>query len=275
MPNAPELVAILNLTTDSFSDGGRFLDPADALAHARTLAAGGADWLELGPASSHPDAALVPPAEQIARLDAVFGPLREQGRPLSVDATQPAVLAWALEAGVEMVNDVRGFPEPATWERLASSEAKVVVVHSLLQQERASRDAATPATVLDSIDRFFDERMASLVTAGVDATRLILDPGMGFFLGSDPAASVAVLRAIPRLRQRFGCPVFISVSRKSFLRALTGTDVRDIGPATLAAELAAARFGADYLRTHDPTALRDGLAIEAALAGKTRGARGD
>ena len=103
--------------------------------------------------------------------------------------------------------------------------------------------------MLDSIERFFDERLTRLVRAGVREERLIVDPGMGFFLGRNPAASVAVLRRIPELRTRFGRPVFISVSRKSFLRALTGSSIEEIGPATLAAELFAARQGADYLRT--------------------------
>ncbi len=258
----------MNITEDSFSDGGRYLEAEAAIEHARALAEDGADWLELGPASSHPDAALVPAAEQIRRLEPVVAALGPGPLPLSIDATREEVLDWALDQGVGMVNDVRGFPHEAIRERLGASEARVVVVHSLLAEERATRDAATPAQVLDSIDRFFDRRLAELVRAGVDESRLIVDPGMGFFLGSDPRSSIAVLRSIPRLRARFGRPVFISVSRKSFLRAITGRDVDAVGAATLAAELHAARSGADYLRTHDVGALRDGLAIEAALDAK-------
>ena len=258
----------MNITEDSFSDGGRYLEADAAIAHARALADDGADWIELGPASSNPDAGLVPPLEQIRRLEPVVAALGSGPLPLSVDATRPEVLDWALDRGVGMVNDVRGFPDEATRERVGASDALVVVVHSLLAEERATRDAATPEQVLDSIDRFFDRRLEELVRAGVDESRLIVDPGMGFFLGSDPRSSVAVLQAIPRLRARFGRPVFISVSRKSFLRALTGRDVESVGAATLAAELHAARSGADYLRTHDVGALRDALTIEAALDAK-------
>lgn len=264
----PQIVAIVNVTEDSFSDGGRFLAPEAAIAHARALEADGADWLELGPASSHPDATLVPAAEQIGRLEPVVAVLGEGALPLSVDATLPEVLDWSLDAGVAMVNDVRGFPEPKTWERLASSRARVVVVHSLLGEERATRDAATPEEVLDHLDRFFETRLAELVRAGVAEDRLIVDPGMGFFLGTDPRSSIEVLRRIPALRERFGRPVFISVSRKSFLRAITGRPIDGIGAATLAAELVAAQSGADYLRTHDAGALRDALAVRQAIEGK-------
>ncbi len=261
----PKIVAIVNITEDSFSDGGRYLAPEAAITHARALAEAGADLLELGPASSHPDATLVPPARQIERLRPVIAALERGSLPLSVDATEPEVLAWALEAGVAMVNDIRGFPDPDTHARLASAQADVVVVHSLLEQDRATRDSARPEQVLESIERFFEARFAELIRAGVSEERLILDPGMGFFLGSDARASIAVLQRIPELRARFGRPVLVSVSRKSFLRTITGRSIDEIGAATLAAELHAARAGADYLRTHDVGALRDGLTIQAAI----------
>jgi dihydropteroate synthase type 2 len=262
---APEIVAIVNITEDSFSDGGHYLASEAAIAHAEALVERGAHWIELGPASSHPDAAIVPAAEQIARLAPVVRALSSAGLPLSIDATNPEVLAWAIEADVPMLNDVRGFPHPDTQSQLATCEAKLVVVHSLLQEERATRDAATPSEVLDSIDRFFEARLAELVRAGVAEDRLIVDPGMGFFLGRDPKSSIVVLQRIPELAARFGRPVFISVSRKSFLRAISGRCVDDMSAATLSAELYAAQRGADYLRTHDAGALRDGLAIHSAL----------
>jgi len=258
----------VNITEDSFSDGGRYLAPEAAITHARGLAEAGADLLELGPASSNPDATHVSPTDQIERLRPVVAALENGPLPLSVDATAPEVLAWALDAGVAMVNDIRGFPDPDTRARLASARAQAVVVHSLLEQDRATRDAAGPEQVLESIERFFEARLTELVRAGVSEERLIIDPGMGFFLGRDARASIAVLQRIPDLRARFGRPVFISVSRKSFLRALTGRSVDEVGSATLAAELHAARAGASYLRTHDAGALRDGLAIQAAIEEK-------
>ncbi len=274
MGRTGQIVGIVNITRDSFSDGGRFLDPARAVEHALALAEAGADVVELGPASSNPDASPVPVDEQIARLRPVLealasararatnptGPFR-----ICVDASPSEVLRFALAAGVDWLNDVRGFPDERLYDELAASSAELVVVHSLSGGDRASRELATPAVVLDSIERFFEGRLAALVRAGIREERLIVDPGMGFFLGRDPRASLAVLARIPALRARFGRPVLVSVSRKSFLRTLTGTGLDAIGAATLAAELFAVRVGADWVRTHDVRALRDGLCIERAL----------
>jgi dihydropteroate synthase type 2 len=266
MGRTVQIVGIVNITEDSFSDGGRYLEPGRAIEQARQLAADGAGIVELGPASSHPDAAAVPPDRQIARLHPVLEALRGESCPISVDATHPDVLRAALAAEVAWLNDVRGFPDETLYPELAGARASLVVVHSLAQAERADRALASPRRVLDSIERFFETRLADLVRAGVAEERLIVDPGMGFCLGGDPRASIAVLQRIAVLRARFGRPVLVSVSRKSFLRALTGSGLDAIGAATLAAELFAARNGVDWIRTHDVRALRDGLAIEAALA---------
>lgn len=274
MRRSPRIVAIVNVTEDSFSDGGRYLAPEAAIAHARDLVAAGADWIELGPASSHPDAGRVTAADQIERLRPILGALREDATPVSIDATEPDVLRFAIEAGAGMLNDVRGFPDPDLQAELAGAEAALVVVHSLLSLDRATRDAASPDEVLASIDRFFDARLGALVRAGVSEDRLIVDPGMGFFLGSHPEASIAVLARLDALRARFGRPIFVSVSRKSFLREITGRPVGETGPATLAAELHAARSGADFIRTHDVSALRDGLAVQAALESASPSAPG-
>jgi len=257
----PEIVAIVNVTEDSFSDGGRFLLPEAAARHARSLAAEGADWIELGPASSHPDARPVSARDQIERLRPVLEALGPESTPISIDATEPEVLRFALASGARMLNDVRGFPDPTLHPELANADARLVVVHSLLALERATRDEASVEQVLDSIDRFFDARLAALVGAGIAEARLIIAPGMGFFLGANPDASFAVLERIASLRTRFGRPIFVSVSRKSFLRAITGRSLEAVGAATLAAELHAALSGADYLRTHDVGALRDALMI--------------
>ena len=265
MDKTPKIVGIVNITEDSFSDGGRFLTPDAAIEHARQLATAGADFLELGPASSNPDATHVSGKLQIKRLAPVLAGLSTCEVPISIDATDSDVVEFGIAAGVSMLNDVRGFSDRRLYDELAESKASLVVVHSLLELEHAVRNEVTTDKVLTSIDRFFETRLSELVRANIAEDRLIIDPGMGFFLGSNPAASIAVLQRIPELKTRFGRPILISVSRKSFLRRITGRAVDQIGPATLAAELHAASEGANYLRTHDVAALRDALEVSRLL----------
>jgi dihydropteroate synthase type 2 len=256
----------VNVSEDSFSDGGRFLAPAAAIAHAERLLADGADVIDVGAAASHPDAKRVPPDVEIRRLEPVVDALRARGAQVSIDTFAPEVQDWAVERGVAWLNDIDGFPDPERYPRLARARAKLVVVHSVQGRGRATRVATDVATLVPRIEAFLAERVAALEAAGVARERIVVDPGMGFFLGSNPEASLAVLRALPRLRARIGLPLLVSVSRKSFLGALTGREIPERGAATLAAELFAASNGADYLRTHDVRALRDALAVARALA---------
>jgi len=260
-----KLFGILNITPDSFSDGGRFLAPDAALAHAQTLIDGGADVLDLGGASSNPDATPVAPEVEIARLAPVVAALRERGVPLSIDTYSLAVQRWALAEGAAYLNDIQGFPEPALYPALAASPARLVVMHSVQGMGQATRVHVPAGEIVARVCAFFETRIAALTAAGVARERLILDPGMGFFLGTDPETSLEVLRAIPRLKREFGLPVLISVSRKSFLRRITGRPAAEAGAASLAAELYAARMGADHLRTHAPGPLSDALRVWRAL----------
>jgi len=265
MKRQTRILGIVNITEDSFSDGGRYLDPDAALGRARALVADGAAAIDLGPASSHPDASEVSPAEEIRRLTPVVDALMGEGIDVSVDSWRPETQRWAIARGVRWVNDIRGFPDPSLYSALAASDCGLVVMFSVQAAGRADRRSTEPAEVLARIEAFFDARIAALEAAGVARERVVVDPGMGFFLGSNPEVSLAVLRAVPALKARWGLPVLLSVSRKSFLRKLTGSPVEAVGAATLAAELYAARLGVDWLRTHDARALRDGLVIEAAL----------
>jgi dihydropteroate synthase type 2 len=255
----------VNLTEDSFSDGGRYLDPGKALEHARRLTADGADAVDLGAASSHPDAMRVPPALEIERLEPVVAELVAEGVRVSIDSYHPEVQRWALARGVAFLNDIRGFPDASLYAELASASCDLIVMHSV-QRGPATRAHTDPEAVIAGIDAFFAERIAALEAAGVAHERLLLDPGMGFFLGSDPEPSRLVLRGLGALRTRFGCAVAVSVSRKSFLRALSGREVNESGAATLAAELFAASQGVDWIRTHDVRALRDALTVQQALS---------
>jgi dihydropteroate synthase type 2 len=261
-----QILGILNITEDSFSDGGKYLEPSAALAHARALAKD-ADILDIGAASSNPDAAGVAPEIEIARLENVVPALRREKLALSIDSYAIEVQRWALAQKVEYLNDIHGFPDAALYPDLAASAAKLIVMHSVQEQGKATHIDIPPSQIVDRIRRFFAARLAALTKAGVARERIILDPGMGFFLGTDPETSFTVLRALPGLKAEFGLPLLVSVSRKSFLRKITRRPPAESGPASLAAELFAALNGADLIRTHDPKALKDALAIWPVLDG--------
>jgi dihydropteroate synthase type 2 len=269
----PVLLGIVNITEDSFSDGGRHLDPAAAIAAAHQLAADGAGVIDLGAAASNIAAKPVASAEEVRRLEPVIAALKAEAIPVSIDSFAPETQRFAIRHGVDFLNDIEGFSRPELYPDLAASECRLVVMHAVQGRGRARRVAVSPDAIWQRINDFFAARIAALEAAGITRARLILDPGMGFFLSSDAAASLRVLAGIDRLKREFGLPVLISASRKSFLAAITGREAPDArGPATLAAELYAAANGADYIRTHDPGALSDGLAVMAALAAE-RGPR--
>ena len=252
-----KILGILNITTDSFSDGGKYLAPLDALAHADRLLGEGADILDIGAASSHPDSSPVPPETQIARLAAIVPALHDLGASLSIDSFSTPVQRWALEQGVDYLNDIHGFADPALYPDLAASSAKLIVMHMVQPEGAATRIDVPPDQILDRIVTFFEQRLNLLVAAGIAQDRLILDPGMGFFLGTDPQTSLTVLGRLPELADAFGLPLLVSVSRKSFLKALS----REGEDASLAAEMFAVRQGAAYIRTHAPLALQEGLKL--------------
>jgi dihydropteroate synthase type 2 len=261
----PRIVGIVNITEDSFSDGGCYLDPAAAVAHARKLRAEGADIIELGPAASHPDSALVPVAEEQRRLAPVLEQLAADGVPVSVDSFRPEILRFAVSAGAACLNDIHGFGDPGLYPLLAASQCQLIVMHAVQAAGVATRVVTGPAAVWEGTLRFFARRLAALQAAGIGRERLIIDPGLGYFLSSTPGPSLAALAGIRELKDTFGVPVLVSPSRKSFLRMLTGRDVTRAGPATLAAEIFAAWQGADYIRTHDVAAARDALTVLAAI----------
>ena len=257
---SPTLFGILNITDDSFSDAGKYLAPEAALAHARHLMAD-ADALDIGAASSNPRSKGVAPEIEIARMAPVVRAARDAGWPVSIDSFAPETQSWALDEGADYLNDIQGFPDRAMYPRLAASSAKLIVMHNVQGLGPAKAIDSDPATIMDRIIAFLGSRVAALIAAGVLQERLILDPGMGLFIGTKAEVSLTVLRRLPELKAAFGLPVLVSVSRKSFLRKLVGREIPEIGPATLAAELHAALSGADAIRTHDPRALRDALTI--------------
>ncbi len=240
-PLPPKIVGVVNITEDSFSDGARYIDPARAIACAQRLLSDGADLVELGPAASNPGAAAVTADEEIRRIAPVLDVLTERGATVALDSWQPQTQRYAIARGVAALNDIEGFAHPEIYPELARADCRLVMVHTIQGRGKADRRPGDPDKVLDLVSRFFDERLQVLEAAGVMRERVVLDPGMGLFLGSNPEPSLVVLGAI------------------------TGRAVGERGPATLAAELYAASKGADYIRTHDVAALRAGLDVHVAI----------
>jgi dihydropteroate synthase type 2 len=265
-----QILGVLNITRDSFSDGGRFLEPAAALAHARALVAAGAAYIDIGAQSTRPDAEEVPVAEELARLTPVVQALRGTGVRISIDAYKPPVIAAMLALGVELINDVTALADADSVAALRPAPARIILMHSVSTAARAARVEIAPHEIMPRIMDFFERRIAVLVAAGIARERLILDPGMGLFVGRAPEVSLTVLRNLARLRA-FGLPLCVSTTRKSFLGPLLGTaagprPIAERGAGTLASELWALHAGVEYIRTHDVRALHDAATVWQAIA---------
>lgn len=276
-----KVFGILNITKDSFSDGGKFLEPGLAFNHAQKLSEDGADVIDLGAASSNPDASAVPTDVEIERLRSVLPSLLEKGLSVSIDSFNPDVHRWILREGwkteivepkknerIAFLNDIQGFPDESLYADLASSECGLIVMHSIQRKGIAVRTDGNPTMIFDEIINYFSGRLKRLLSGGIKKERIVLDPGMGMFLGADERSSLIMLQRIPDLKKYFGMPVLVSVSRKSFLGRITGRPVEERGAATLAAEIYAALNGVDFIRTHDVRVLKDALCVMDALAVK-------
>ena len=260
-------MGIVNLTPDSFSDGGRHLDPRAAIDAGLAMVEQGADILDLGAESTRPGAATVEPAEEIRRLLPVIEGLSACGVPLSVDTRKPEVMREVLAAGADMINDIAGFATPAAIEAVAASRCGLCVMH--MQGEPGTmQQAPVYVDVVAEVQDWLRERVVALGAAGVEATRIVLDPGIGF--GKTVDHNLQLLEALDEFAV-FGMPLLIGVSRKSLIGALTGRPVDGRLAGSLAAALAAVARGAKIVRVHDVPETRDALrvwqAIEEAGAG--------
>jgi len=258
-------MGILNITPDSFSDGGRFLDPAAAVAHGCEMAAAGADILDVGGESTRPGAAPVGAGAEAERVVAVIAELARRcpGAIVSVDTAKAAVAAAALAAGARMVNDVSAGGDAAMLALVAERGAAVVLMHMRGEPRTMQRDTAY-ADVVAEVHAFLAERAAAAVRAGIPRERVLLDPGIGF--GKDAAGNLALLRALPDLAA-LGHPVVVGASRKSFIGAVSGAAVGDRLPGSLAALAPASALPAAVVRVHDVAPTVQYLELLAALAG--------
>jgi dihydropteroate synthase len=259
-----KLMGVVNVTPDSFSDGGLYLDPEAAIAHGRELAAAGAEILDVGGESTRPGAAVVPEEEELGRVVPVIEGLRDVGFRISIDTSKARVAAAALDAGAEIVNDVtalRGDPEMA--ELCAERGATVVLMH-MRGDPRTMQDDPRYDDVVIEVKGFLAERLEAATAAGIAEERVWLDPGIGF--GKTGAHNMELLRRLGELHE-LGRPLVVGTSRKSFIGRVDGSAAGERLGGTIASSVIAAAEGADVLRVHDVAEMRQALAVTTAILG--------
>ena len=267
----PRLMGIVNVTPDSFSDGGRFLDNSTAIDHACALEEQGADILDIGGESTRPGATPVPLEEELRRVIPVIQSLSRRVRCLiSIDTYKAAVAEAAVAAGAAIINDISGLTfDPEMLRTCAACDAGVIVMH-IQGTPQTMQQAPRYTAVVDEILAFFEERLATLEAAGVAPERVALDPGIGF--GKTAQHNLEILGNIARFRS-LGRPVLIGHSRKRFLKKILDTPLDEFTAGTIGVSVALAEQGVDLLRVHDVAATRDALvawnAVRRASSGGT------
>ena len=259
----PLIMGVLNVTPDSFSDGGRFDSPEDALAHARDMVAAGADIIDVGGESTRPGSPGVPVEVELQRVIPVLNALRAAvDVPLSIDTSKPEVMRQAVATGASMINDVNALRAPGALEAAVESEAAVCLMH-MRGVPRSMQERPVYRDVVAEVEEFLRARVRELLGRGVAPERIVLDPGFGF--GKTLEHNRALFRALPRFAA-LGYPLLVGVSRKSMIGSLLGDRPMD-GRVTgsVAAALLAAQAGAHIVRVHDVRETADALAMHAAL----------
>ena len=250
-------MGVVNVTPDSFHDGGRYVDPSAAVAHARRLAAEGADLLDIGGESTRPGSVGVDAAEELRRVLPALDPVVALGVPVSVDTTKPEVMRVAIERGAAMINDVSALAAPGALETVARSDVAVCLMH-MQGEPRTMQANPSYRDVVTEVGAFLAERAATCRAAGIAPDRIVIDPGFGF--GKTVGHNLELLRQLDRIAA-LGYPVLAGWSRKSMLGRITGRPVEERLAASLAAALIAVQRGAKIVRVHDVAATRDALAV--------------
>jgi dihydropteroate synthase len=254
----PIVMGVLNVTPDSFSDGGRFLDPAAAIDQARRMIAEGADVLDVGAESTRPygGAVAVPIAEEMRRLAPVLPAVVALGVPVSIDTMKAEVAAWALAAGAAIVNDVWGLQHDGGLARVVAEHAvPVIIMHN--------REAADPSIdIIADICAFFSRSLDIAARAGIARQSIVLDPGIGF--GKTPEQSVTAIARLPELGS-FGLPLLVGASRKRFIDKVSPAPPDQRLGGSIAAHLLAVAGGAAIIRTHDVAETVQALRVAAAI----------
>jgi dihydropteroate synthase len=254
----PLVMGVINVTPDSFSDGGRFLDPVAAIAQAERLVAEGADILDIGAESTRPygNAVAVSRDEERARLEPILPAVVALGVPVSIDTMKAAVAAWALDAGAAIVNDVWGLQRDADMARVVAGHgAPVIIMHN--------RDAADPdIDIIKDVTEFFSRSLEIAWEAGIDRDHIALDPGIGF--GKTPEQSLACIARLDAWRG-FNLPLLVGASRKRFIHSIVPSEPSERLGGSIAAHLIAAENGAAIIRVHDVAPTVQALAVAAAI----------
>lgn len=259
----PLLMGIVNVTPDSFSDGGLHADAAAAIAHARALVAAGADLLDIGGESTRPGAQPVSLDEELQRVIPVIEALAGEGVPLSIDTYKPGVMRAAIATGAVMVNDVFALRQPGALEAAAGTDAAVCLMHMQGTPQTMQADPHYD-DVVGEVAAFLRERIAACEAAGIARERIVVDPGFGF--GKTTAHNIALLRGLRRIVEASGRPLLAGLSRKSVLGRITARDkASERVAASVASALVAVQNGARILRVHDVAETLDMVRVWQAL----------
>ncbi|MFN3791176.1 dihydropteroate synthase [Massilia sp.] len=254
----PVVMGILNVTPDSFSDGGRYQGLEFALSHAEAMIRDGATMIDVGGESTRPGSPSVPVAEELARVIPTLYALRTLDCALSVDTCKPEVMVEAIIAGADMINDINGFRAPGAIEAVRDSDCGLCVMHMQATPQTMQQAPAYLDVVGEVID-FLRERVDSLERAGIDRERICIDPGFGF--GKTVEHNYALLRQLGRIRDELGLPVLAGLSRKSMIGAVTGRPVEGRAAGSIGGALAAVAHGAKIVRVHDVAETADALKV--------------
>jgi dihydropteroate synthase len=254
----PAVMGVLNVTPDSFSDGGQFVAPERALAQARRMIAEGADLIDIGAESTRPYGGSQPVSadEELQRLQPVLAEVVSLGVPVSIDSMKPAVVAWALDAGAVITNDVWGLQRDPDMARLmAARHSPVIVMHN-------RRAVETDIDIMQDIAAFFRRSLDIAAKAGISRENIVLDPGIGF--GKTSEQSMTALARLEEFKV-FGLPLLVGASRKRFISSVTPSEPHQRLGGSIAAHLIAVKGGARIIRTHDVSETVQALRVAAAI----------
>ena len=258
----PLVMGILNVTPDSFADGGRYLDLDAALSHAEQMLADGVDIIDIGGESSRPGAPPVTLAQELARVMPVLYALRDCGKPLSIDTCKPEVMREALAAGADMINDIKAFRAPGALHAVNESDCGLCIMH-MQSAPTTMQIAPHYEDVVAEVAQFLLHRIGAIEAGGIDRQRLCIDPGFGF--GKTLAHNLSLFHGLEHLIVATGLPLLAGVSRKQMIGELTSRPAGQRMAGSVTAALAAAVRGARIVRVHDVAETVDALAVWRAL----------